>query len=58
MAHNLAAALERAQLFERMRREAMHDELTGLYNRRYLYDCGRARSQGRAGATAGCSVAA
>lgn len=41
VAHNLAAALERAQLFERMRREAMHDELTGLYNRRYLYDCGR-----------------
>lgn len=40
VAHNLAAALERARLFDQARKEAMHDGLTGLYNRRYLQDCG------------------
>lgn len=40
VANNLAVALERARLFENACREAMHDELTGLYNRRYLQDCG------------------
>ncbi len=39
VAHNLAVALERARLFDNARREAMHDDLTGLYNRRYFFDC-------------------
>lgn len=47
VAHNLAAALERARLFEKARQEAMHDDLTGLYNRRCFQDCG-ARELGKA----------
>ncbi|MFH7319437.1 diguanylate cyclase [Desulfurivibrio sp. D14AmB] len=40
VANNLAVALERARIFENACREAMRDELTGLYNRRYLLECG------------------
>ncbi|ADH85737.1 GGDEF domain-containing protein [Desulfurivibrio alkaliphilus] len=39
VAHNLAVALERARLFENVRKEAMHDGLTGIYNRRFFLEC-------------------
>lgn len=38
VAHNLASALERARLYEAARKGAMHDDLTGLYNRRFFRD--------------------
>ncbi|WP_338140554.1 sensor domain-containing diguanylate cyclase [Desulfurivibrio dismutans] len=38
LVQNMAFALERTRLFEKARQEAMHDELTGTYNRRFLYD--------------------
>ncbi|HET98722.1 MAG TPA: sensor domain-containing diguanylate cyclase [Desulfurivibrio alkaliphilus] len=40
VADNLAMAMERARLYEKARQEAMHDDLTGIYNRRYLNDYG------------------
>ena len=39
VAHNLAVAMERARLFENARQEAMHDQLTGIYNRRFFLEC-------------------
>lgn len=38
VANNLAAALERARLYEKARQESLRDELTGIYNRRYFQD--------------------
>ncbi|ADH86478.1 sensor domain-containing diguanylate cyclase [Desulfurivibrio alkaliphilus] len=38
LAQNMALALERTRLLEKAQQEAMHDELTGIYNRRFLFD--------------------
>lgn len=38
VANNLAAALERARLYEKARQESIRDELTGIYNRRYFQE--------------------
>ena len=36
IARNLANAIERARLYEKVQKEAMHDYLTGLFTRRYF----------------------
>lgn len=51
VAQNLAHALERARLYEDAKNDSMIDDLTRLYNRRYLLDCAqreliKARRQG------------
>lgn len=39
VAHQIAIAVEKATLYERTREASMRDELTGLHNRRYFFDC-------------------
>ena len=38
IAQNLANAIERARLYEKVQKEAMYDDLTGLYTRRYFFE--------------------
>ena len=38
IARNLANAIERARLYEKVQKEAMYDDLTGLYTRRYFFE--------------------
>lgn len=38
IAQNLANAIERARLYEKVQKEAMHDDLTGLFTRRYFFE--------------------
>lgn len=38
VANNLASAMERSRLYEKARKEAMLDELTGIHNRRYFME--------------------
>lgn len=38
IANNLATAIQRTRLYEQARREAIRDELTGVYNRRYFVE--------------------
>ncbi len=40
-ASQAASALENARLYERLQRQAITDELTGVYNRRGLFELGR-----------------
>ncbi len=36
LANQAAIAIENAQLYEALRQESIHDQLTGIYNRRYM----------------------